>query len=89
MVLLITYDLHTEPRDYTDVIAAIKTAGSYAHLEESVWLVDTSLSPEAWRNKLKAADDDATYFVVKLAHNWASSKVDQNIVNWLKGSRSW
>jgi hypothetical protein len=89
MVLLVTYDLHTEPRDYADVIDVIKSAGSYAHLEESVWLIETSSTPETWRDKLKAVESDATYFVVRLAHNWASSSLDQSIINWLKGDRDW
>jgi hypothetical protein len=89
MVLLITYDLHTSPRDYDDVIDAIKTAGSYAHLEESVWLIETSQTPETWRDKLKAADDDGTYFVVRLAHSWSSYGLDKDVVAWLKGGRDW
>lgn len=91
MILSITYDLHNPGRDYEDVIATIKSASSYTHPQDSMWLIDTALSPSDWRDKLKSAGDpNDEYFVVKLAQNWASFNMDASSVNWLKASnRSW
>ena len=90
MVLLITYDLHEPERDYEDVIAKIKSFGSRAHVEESVWLVDTALTAQQCRDALNAVTSKATYFAVRLAHSWASQNVAESVTNWLKSSeRTW
>ncbi|HET7673775.1 MAG TPA: CRISPR-associated protein Cas2 [Candidatus Saccharimonadales bacterium] len=91
MVLQIAYDLHNPGRDYDDVIAAIKTASSWAHPQGSVWLIDTSSSPETWVNKLKAAGDtNDEYLVTRLTGNWASRNMDTDVADWLKSSgRTW
>jgi hypothetical protein len=90
MVLLITYDLHKPERDYDDVTSEIKSFGSWAHPEESVWLVDTTLGPQDCRNRLKQVTEDATYFIVWLQHNWSSYKLTSPVVKWLKDpGRSW
>lgn len=91
MILSIAYDLHNPGRDYEDVISTIKSASSWTHPQGSVWLIDTTLSPSDWRDKLKAAGDpNDEYFVVKLTQNWASLNMDQPSVSWLKSSdRSW
>lgn len=90
MLLLITYDLHEPDRDYKPVITVIKSANSWTHPEESVWLVDTEQSPAWWRDKLRETSDDATYFVVLLTKNWASWKMSKSVVDWLKSTdRTW
>lgn len=91
MVLSISYDLHNPGRDYEDVVSTIKSAPSWTHPQGSVWLIDTTLTPSAWVDKLKAAGDpNDEYFVTRLAHNWASFKMDSSSVAWLKNpSRSW
>lgn len=89
MVLLITYDLHKPDRDYEDVIAVIKEAGTYAHLEESVWLVETSDDPAVWRDRLKNAASEATYFVVRLRQSWAAWQLSKSVADWLKNDRDW
>ena len=62
MILLITYDMHKPDRDYQGVIAKLKSFGSWAHDEESVWLVDTTLSPAQCRDALNSVTTEATYF---------------------------
>lgn len=91
MILLITYDLHNPGRDYASVTEVIKTAASWAHLQGSVWLVDTERSPAEWRDSLGVAGDpNDEYFVSRLAHNWASRGIDQDIADWLKSpARNW
>lgn len=91
MILSISYDLHNHGRDYDSVIATIKTATSWAHPQGSLWLVDTTLSPEQWVAKLRnAGDQDDEYFVCRLAHNWWSQHMDKDVIAWLKSpSRNW
>ena len=90
MVLLITYDLHKPDRDYKDVITKLKSFGSWAHDEESVWLVDTALSPAQCRDALNSVTSEATYFVVRLQQNWAANNLDEDVVAWLKHpARKW
>ncbi|MGB4767681.1 MAG: hypothetical protein WBP22_00320 [Candidatus Saccharimonas sp.] len=91
MVLLVAYDLHNPGRDYDNIIKTLKTASSWAHPQGSVWLVDTSLSPSDWVDKLhKAGDPNDEYFVSQLKHNCAWQKMDNNVVEWIKSpSRTW
>jgi hypothetical protein len=90
MILLITYDLHTPERDYNDVISKIKSFGSWAHPEESVWLVDTTLQPADCRDRLKQMTEEATYFIVGLRRDWSSWGLASAVANWLKDPRrSW
>ena len=92
MILEIAYDLHNPGRDYDAVERVIKKAGSWAHPQGSVWLVDTLTSCSALRDALKAAaDPNDEFLVVRLApRDWASSNMDKDVVAWLKDSaRRW
>ena len=90
MILLITYDLHKPDRDYTDVIKAIKqSSASWAHPEESVWLIETDEEPNVWRDRLRRTASDATYFVIQLRNSWASHDLDKDVAAWLKNDRDW
>lgn len=91
MILSISYDLHNPGRDYEDVIATIKTAPSYTHPQGSLWLIDTTLEPSNWVDKLKAAGDpNDEYLVSRLAHNLSWKNMDSSTVSWIKSpTRSW
>jgi hypothetical protein len=90
MVLLVAYDLHKPDRDYTDVENLIKSLGSWCHLEESVWLLDTTSTPSQVRDALQKVGEDATYFTQRVTSNWASFNASSEKVKWLKSSsRSW
>jgi hypothetical protein len=91
MIYLIAYDLHNPGRDYDDVIATIKSATSWAHIEESVWLVDTTETTAAWRDKLLAAGDkNDTHFVARLQNAASWVGLSDQLSNWIKSStRRW
>ena len=90
MVLMVAYDLHKPDRDYADVEKCIQDLGSWCHLEESVWLVDTSSTPGEVRDALKETGTEATYFVQRVTENWASYGASKSKVDWLKsGDRNW
>ncbi len=91
MILSISYDLHNPGRDYEDVIATIKSAPSCTHPQGSLWLIDTTLTPADWVEKLKlAGDPNDEYLVSKLDHNVAWYNMDSDTEAWLRSSsRSW
>jgi hypothetical protein len=91
VILLATYDLHNPGRDYDAIVNVLKSADSWAHPQGSVWLLDTLKEPSTWRDALRAAGDkNDEYFVTRLAHSWASTNMDTNVVTWLKDpGRRW
>jgi CRISPR/Cas system-associated endoribonuclease Cas2 len=91
MILLVAYDLHNPNRDYDEVIKTIKTASSWAHAQESVWLIDTTQSPEYWVKKLVVAGDtDDKLFVIQLKKNAEWRNLSESVAQWINNSaRSW
>jgi hypothetical protein len=91
MVNIISYDLSKPGRDYSGLIDAIKKLGGYAHILDSVWIVDTSYSPPDVRNTLKEhLDTNDQLMVIELKNHWAGTGFSEEIYNWLKSSsRSW
>lgn len=90
MVHIVTYDLkspHDSPDDYKRVIDGLKSLyTSWCHLEESVWLVETSLSAAEVRDTIKiylSASD--VLFVARLSGNWGSFNLTPKRSDWLKG----
>ena len=90
MILLVTYDLHSPERDYSDVLDLLRKAES-SHPMGSVWLLDTEEPASMWRDRLKRLGDlDDEFLVVRLRGGWASYGMDKAAVQWLKSpGRSW
>jgi hypothetical protein len=94
MLLMIAYDLHkADGRDYTTVENAIKQLGAWAHLEQSVWILDTAEMPEQVVARLVAVGHGSDrYFVAQLRPeaNWWSTNLQPAVVAWLKDpARRW
>lgn len=51
--LLVAYDLNRPEADYPGLIDAIKKQGAWWHHLDSLWLVNTNLSPGEMRDVLK------------------------------------
>lgn len=87
-VILVTYDLKQPGRNYGPLHAYLKVFTHCKELE-SVWLLDTSATPEAIRDGLKPyIDSNDILFVTKLAQSWAS--FNYNCSAWLNSpARSW
>jgi hypothetical protein len=82
--LLITYDLRKPGRDYTAVHTTIKTAGTWAKLTESAWLIRTSSSAGYWRDKLKSVvDANDKVAVFSVSGDWATLGLDGDVVTWI------
>jgi len=87
MIFVIAYDLrspHDTAEDYERVIAQIKTAPSWCHLEKSVWLVDSALNASEIRENLRPVlNSGDRLFVGRLQGNWASWAIGDERNNWL------
>ena len=89
MIHIVAYDLK-QPNDteenYELIIGAIKSEfESWCHIEQSVWLVDTSHDAGAVRDALKDyVHEGDILFVAKLSGNWASWNFGKDRNEWLK-----
>ncbi|NZA25072.1 hypothetical protein H0E84_01615 [Luteimonas sp. SJ-92] len=71
--LFVSYDLHNPGQDYSSVIEAIKSLGSWAKVHKSVWYVSSNLSADAAVTKVWAAmDRNDSLIVVDASNNSAS-----------------
>lgn len=84
-VFSVSYDLHTPGRNYAPLYEGIKKLGSWNHLLESMWLVQTQLSEVDVRDRLrKVVDSNDSIFVVRVVHPWASLNISEDCVAWLR-----
>lgn len=82
--VLIAYDLRAPGRNYQPVYDYLQAHSQWCHLQESVWLVRTSLNASQIRDALRQLVDDndhlATFVVT--GDDWAASS-DQERLNWM------
>ncbi|HEV2738687.1 MAG TPA: hypothetical protein VGU66_08925 [Candidatus Elarobacter sp.] len=89
MVHVVAYDL-TSPNDtgadYERVIGAIKKQyPTWVHLEQSVWLVETTQDAGEVRETLKPfLNAKDVLFVSRLSGNWATWNAGVERNNWLR-----
>lgn len=82
---LISYDLITPGRDYTNLHEAIKKLGSWWHCLESVWIVDTQTSTSSIRDTLSNhIDANDKLLVVQLQGSWATMHLSEQCNKWLR-----
>jgi hypothetical protein len=63
---IISYDLRKPGRNYDSLYAAIKSYGTWAHINESVWAVVTTTSAVQIRDYLRNhMDENDRIFIVK------------------------
>jgi hypothetical protein len=87
-IILVSYDLKQPGRNYQPLYDYLKTFAWCKGLE-SVWLLDTTVSPASIRDHLNTLvhDNDKT-FVVQVTRNWASHSYF--CADWLNSSdRYW
>lgn len=87
--LIISYDLNSPGQDYTKVIDKIKTIGSWAKVQKSLWYVNSSYGAKAAAEAIWATmDSNDSLIVVDSTNNEAywyglSDKVSEHIQsNW-------
>jgi len=64
MVLLISYDLNRPGQNYTSLHEEIKKAETWWHHLESVWIIETDLTPQQWYNRLAPHIDRSDNLIV-------------------------
>jgi len=82
--VLITYDLISPGKKYTELHDAIKVLGSWWHCVESTWIVKSELSLVQIRDQLKKhVDSNDKLLVLGLSGAGAWVGLDKNCSDWL------
>jgi hypothetical protein len=83
---LITYDLYRPGQQYTGLTDAIKGSGTWAHIQQSVWVIKSNLNAVSIRDILSAyLDQNDKLFVCELGNEAAWFGLPLEISNWLQG----
>ena len=80
MVLLIAYELQDKTKDVSALHNAIKSAGTWWHHLENVWIIQTDKSAEDWAKKLYKHITKSDHLLVV--------RVDREMHGWLP-ERAW
>lgn len=71
--LVVSYDLYNPGQDYSKVIEAIKSLGSWAKIHKSVWYVNSAYTASQATDKVWAVmDRNDSLFVVDATNNNAA-----------------
>ena len=87
MVFCICYDLKAPGRDYTTLISAIKTYGTWWHHLDSTWFIETTNTNTAVaiRDYLRTfIDRNDELLVFPVATGWAGVGFQQQAYDWLR-----
>src|SRR4051812_27405333 len=83
----IDYDLRKPGRNYDSLIPAIKGLGSWAHPLKSAWIVDTGLSTEQVRDRLRPhIDQNDGLLVTHLTGEMAWHGLAADVEEWLRST---
>ena len=83
----ISYDLIGPNRDYDKLFEAIKAYGTWARINESLWIIKTNETSVNIRDNLKQVmDNNDKLFVAKLTGDGAWNNLSNEISNWLKNN---
>ncbi len=84
---MISYDLIGPNRDYDELYSAIKNYGTWAHINESLWIIRSTKTSEAIRDDLeKHIDENDKLLVAKLTGEAAWTNLSDEISSWLKNN---
>ena len=83
---VITYDLRKPGRNYNALYEALKAYPNWAHLLESVWIIQSNHTASSIRDALQAHADpgDAIAVLEVNVRGWATASVSKEINDWLK-----
>lgn len=83
---IVSYDLISD-KDYSKLYEAIRNYGYFAHVLESVWIVNSSDSSATIRDNLSSyMDSDDKLFVAKLSGESAWRNLSTEISDWIKSN---
>jgi hypothetical protein len=88
MVYVVAYDL-VEPHDTSDNCAAVgktlKGFGTWARIEQSVWLIESTLSAADVRDEVfESMHKGDRLLVARLGGSWATRSIAADVTDWLK-----
>lgn len=80
---IIAYDLHKQGQNYACLIKKLEAYGTYFHMQQSVWIIETEHSAVQIRDNLQTClDANDKIFVGKLTGGaWAGFTPEQS--RWL------
>lgn len=84
--LLVTYDLKKPGRDYSKVIASIKSCGVWWHYLESTWLLSTNMSASDVSSVLLPLIDENDSLLVIHVHTPAAGWLEQPAWDWIRAN---
>ncbi len=85
MILVVSYTIADKTRDLTPFYDAIKSAGTWWHHIENVWLIDTNVSPREWFEKLESYLSPQDNLVVMTLAQGYWGRIPKEAHEWLKG----
>lgn len=83
MIKLVTYDLRQPGQDYTTVHDAIKSCGEWWHYLESVWLVNTYMTPGQIAEKVRQHIDANDRLLVIGVTGESAGWLPQDAWDWI------
>lgn len=84
MLFLINYDLCSPGQNYTDLVNAIQSYGSWARISGSCWVIQTNKTAVEIRNHLMEFIDQNDSLFVCDFNKWASWNITPEALNLLK-----
>lgn len=63
-VYLISYDLKKPGQDYNRLYEVLKSATSWWHYLESLWLIRSQESPDTWQQRIRNQIDESDVFLI-------------------------
>ena len=63
-VYLVSYDLKTPGKDYAKLYEALKASPGWWHYLESLWLLSSAESLEAWHARIRSRIDENDAFII-------------------------
>jgi hypothetical protein len=89
-IYVATYDLHQPDQDYEPLYTFLRSFKRYAHCIDSVWLLDTSMTPDRIRDGMRKHMHERDTILVIRAQEEAAWSNYGDCGNWiLSENRRW
>jgi len=82
-ILLVSYDLNKQGKDYEGLYKVLKSANSWWHYLDSCWLLKTNLSADQWFHKLKPHIDDDDSLIITEVGKDRQGWLPQKAWDWI------
>lgn len=83
-VFIISYDLNRPGQNYPDLYDKIKSLGSWAHILDSTWLIDTNKTAKEVFDSISPCLDSTDKIIVIEAKNHWHAILTEEIYTWLR-----